>query len=170
MRIKLDKSGVVKIRKLCEDRVNAVKEQCAISAMEYLLNFGYHAVAVSGPGRSPGYSYYYAANWNASVSVIDTSVITPERDPFDEQKGEYVMELTAKQSDLMISVIQQSDIEKSVFVTNSVYYGKWLNDGGSAEFLTYNNDSAPNRFIELCTAHITTSVNGIVQEVIRNVK
>ena len=168
MRVKLDKSGIAKIRELCEKRVAAVKQQCAIQAMDYLLNFGYHSTLPSGPGTEAGYSYYYAANWNASVSVINTSVLTPERDPFDEQPGAYQAELAAKQSDLMISVISETDVEKSVFVTNSVYYGKWLNDGGT-EFLTHNTESYPNRFVELCTAHVTASVDGIIKEVIRNV-
>lgn len=169
MRVKLDKNGIAKIKQLCERRVIAVRQEFALEAMKYLTHFGYHATQDCGPGKLSGYSFYYAANWNASISVINESVITPERDPFDEKYAAFQSQLESKQNGLMESVIRQrQDIETRIFVTNSVSYGRWLNDGG-VSFLTHVTESQPNRFLELCHDHLTAVTNSIVLKVKREI-
>lgn len=161
--VKLNKNGIRRIEKLCRRRVTALQHEFAYQANRYLLNFGYHSFLGSGPNANngPGWSYYYAANWNVSVNGIDGSVIAPERDPFDEPAGSFSGDLMEKQMDYGISVISKAEFGETIYVTNSVYYGKWLNEGGT-EFLTHNNVSRPNRFIELCEAFLRDEAKGLV--------
>ncbi len=161
--IKLNKKGIQRIERLCRRRVTALQHEFAYQANRYLLNFGYHSFLDSGPNANngPGWSYYYAANWNVSVNGIDGSVIAPERDPFDEPAGSFSGDLMEKQMDYGISVISKAEFGETIYVTNSVYYGKWLNEGGT-EFLTHNNVSRPNRFIELCEAFLRDEAKGLV--------
>lgn len=161
--IKLNKKGIQRIERLCRRRVTALQHEFAYQANRYLLNFGYHSFLDSGPNANngPGWSYYYAANWNVSVNGIDGSVIAPERDPFDEPAGSFSGDLMEKQMDYGISVISKAEFGEIIYVTNSVYYGKWLNEGGT-EFLTHNNVSRPNRFIELCEAFLRAEAKGLV--------
>lgn len=74
------------------------------------------------------------------MNGIDGGVLTPERDPFDEPAGSYAGDLMAKQMDYGLSVISKAEFGDTIYVTNSVYYGKWLNEGGT-EFLTHNTES-----------------------------
>ena len=161
--IRLDKKGIRQIEKLCKRRVAALQREFAYRANRYLLDFGYHSFLASGPNANngPGWSYYYAANWNVSVNGIDGGVLTPERDPFDEPAGSYAGDLMAKQMDYGLSVISKAEFGDTIYVTNSDYYGKWLNEGGT-EFLTHNTESRPNRFIELCEAFLRDEAKDLV--------
>ena len=66
----------------------------------------------------------------------------------------YIDDLIAvKTNNHYLSVINTANFGQSIYVTNSVYYGKWLNDGGYLD-PTYTKSSHPNRFIEQCLDHI----------------
>ena len=156
-KFKLDKAGVGKIRSLLRGQVAKVEKKLAAEAYYFFVNFGYHSVYPSGPFMSPeseqGWSEYYAANWNIGVGTPDFSVIQPPR-KINEEADKYIGELIeVKDDDRYIRVINNANFDDSIYVTNSVYYGKWLNDGG---FLapTFTKYSHPNRFIELCIDHI----------------
>lgn len=167
---KLDKKGIAGIASLCRRRALAVKQETAGEAFRYLVNFGYHSFLMSGPNgkNGPGWSYYYAANWNCSLNTVDKSVITPEREP-NEEEGAYQAELGAKQSGEGTDAIAEAKFEDVIYVTNSVYYGRWLNDGGS-EFRTHNTESHPNRFLELCESHLQGRMIDIVANAKRQVR
>lgn len=166
MRIPLNKKGVAIIEKMCRDRVTGVLQLVATEAADYLLNFGYHAFLNSGPngGEGPGWSWYYAANWNVAIGSPDNSVITPERDPFAEDEKAYEVDLYEKLDELKEKPFKDAKIDDVLYVTNSVYYGKWLNDGGT-EFLTHLNEAKPNRFIELCEAYLKDKMNDFIKEI-----
>lgn len=164
MKIPLGKEGIALIEKKCRDRTRALLQTVASEAADYLLNFGYHAFLESGPGKAPGWSYYYAANWNCSVGSVDRSIITPERDPFDEDEKAYEGDLYSKIDDLKGNGFKDAKFEDTLYVTNSVYYGKWLNEGGT-EFLTHQNESKPNRFIELCEGYLKDKMSEFVRAV-----
>ena len=166
MKIPLNKKGIELIKKRCETRVAGLLQIMAWEAARYLLDFGYHAFLGSGPNSTngPGWSYYYAANWNCSVGSIDRSVIMPERDPFDEKSGAYAGDLGTKQDDLRRNPFTDAKVGDVLYVTNSVYYGKWLNEGGT-EFLTHQNDSKPNRFMELCEAYLRDKMSDFIRYV-----
>lgn len=161
---KLNKAGRNAITEKIKRRINAVKQETAARCYQYLLDFGYHAVLDSGPGgkNGPGWSGYYAANWNLGINTPDISVVTPERNFFDEEKGAFLPVLYNKMGDF--SVVNKSQFDDTVFVTNSVYYGKWLNDGGF-EFLTSVHESHPNRFMELCQAYLEKNISVIIKAV-----
>lgn len=150
-------------------RVNAVKQETAFECSEYLLNFGYHAKLESGPNgtNGPGWSYYYAASWNQGLNEVNRSVIAPGRKPFDEQQGAFLSDLEAKKGDRFI--INEASLEDTIFVTNSVYYGKWLNDGGYLTW-TATGSAHPNHFLELCHAHLKSNINIIVKNVKKEIQ
>lgn len=166
MKIALGKKAIGHIEKKCRERVTAMLEEIAKEAAAYLLNFGYHAFLRSGPdsGDGPGWSWYYAANWNVAVGSPDRSVITPERDPFDEEEKAYELELYEKLDALNGRIFEDTKFGDTLFVTNSVYYGKWLNEGGT-EFLAHLNEAKPNRFIELCEAHLRNEIPRLIRMV-----
>lgn len=165
MKIPLNKTGIAAIEKKCRRRAQSLMQVIAESAAGYLMNFGYHSLMLSGPdSRSPGWSAYYAANWNCSVGSVDRTVIIPARDPFDEEKNAFVGDLYEKIDRLNGRPFRGAKFGDSLYVTNSVYYGKWLNDGGVG-FLTHNNESHPNRFIELCTAYLKDETQQMIRMV-----
>ena len=166
MRIPLNKHGIALIEEKCRSRVRELQQLIAAEAADYLLNFGYHAFLNSGPGsgNGPGWSWYYAANWNCSVGTVDRSVITPERDPFNEEEKSYEGDLYEKIEDSRGNPFREAKFGDVLYVTNSVYYGKWLNEGGT-EFLTHLNESHPNRFIELCEAYLKDKMSELVRTI-----
>lgn len=161
----LNKKGISQIEAMCRKRVLLLQEKLAEAAMDYLLHFGYHSFLGSGPNakNGPGWSAYYAANWNCSVGSIDRSVITPERDPFNEKAEAYLGDLYEKE-EMSEGFFDKAKFGEQLFVTNSVYYGKWLNDGG-VEFLSHNTDSNPNRFVELCNAYLNDKLKDLIREI-----
>jgi hypothetical protein len=66
-------------------------------------------------------------------------------------------------------VINEAALEDTIYVTNSVYYGKWLNDGGYL-WWTHNKYSVPNHFLELCYAHLKSNINIIVNNVKKEIQ
>ena len=173
MRIKLDKSGIDKIRKLCEKRVTAVMQNCAIETMKYLTNFGYHVKHKAGPygENGPGWTWHYAASWEASVNQVNVTIVTPSRNPLnDPTEGRYAPEWEEKTNNLCISTIRQAKLSDTIFVVNPQYYGRWLNDGGELQFTYWKTNDQPNRFMELCEAHFSATVDGIVREVKKTVQ
>ena len=167
-RFKLDKVGVGKIRAMLEHQVAQTQKKLAGEAYYFFTNFGYHSVHPSGPFMFPeeeqGWTEYYAANWNIGIEAPDISVIQPPRE-IDDYKDRFIDELIAvKTNDRYIGVINTAKTGQTIFVTNSVYYGKWLNDGGR-RYDTYTIDSHPNRFIEQCIDHIEQNADRIVNQV-----
>ena len=167
-KFKLDKRGVEKIRAMLQHQVAQVEKKLAGEAFYFFTEFGYHSVNPSGPFMSPeykqGWSEYYAANWNIGIDSPDISVIYPPRE-IDEQPDKYIDDLIAvKTNNHYLSVINTANFGQSIYVTNSVYYGKWLNDGGYLD-PTYTKSSHPNRFIEQCLDHIEQNADRIVKQV-----
>jgi hypothetical protein len=163
----LNAAGRKAVMEKLKRRVNAVKQETAFECSEYLLNFGYHAKLESGPDskNGPGWSFYYAASWNQGLNKVNRSIISPGRKPFDEKGGVFFSVLESKKGDRFI--INEAAVEDTIFVTNSVYYGKWLNDGGELPwtFLVYSH---PNRFLELCYAHLKSNISIIVKNARKN--
>ena len=153
-RYAFNKANIRKLLNKAQQRVRRLQQKTAGNAMDYLVNFGYHAKNESGPngaGGGAGWSFYYAANWNYGVDSPNTSVITPYR-PDNAEAAAYAADLADAQA--------QKPPEpggKTMFVTNSVGYGRWLNDGGENEG-TFVGMSQPNRFLELCEEHIRRTV------------
>lgn len=149
-----NKANVQKLLHKAIRRVHRLQQKTAGDAMDYLVRFGYHAKNESGPdgaGGGAGWSFYYAANWNYGLGSPNTSVITPYR-PDNAEAAAYASELAEAES----RKVPESDGE-AMFVTNSVHYGRWLNDGGENEG-TFVGMSQPNRFLELCEEHIRRTV------------
>lgn len=146
-------------------RVNAVKKETAKTAWDYLVNFGYHSFRLGGPNaRSVGWSDYYAANWNQGLESPNITVITPER-AYDEEEGAFSDVAWDKAEDY--SIINEAMPSDTIFVTNSVWYGKWLNDGGF-DTRTFTKESHPNRFMELCHSHLHKNISVIVKNARKN--
>lgn len=175
--VKLDQAGLKQLRHMMEQRVLLVQMELAREAMYFLLNFGYHALQHNHPGpfkkneSEQGWTEYYAANWNIGIGTPDQSVLSPEREVVEppDQADKYTGELfTFKQNGYYDGVISTVKKGQSIFVTNSVYYGQWLNDGGFLE-PTYvgrvlHRESVPNRFIELCRDHLDGQKDRIIKE------
>lgn len=166
----LSKQGIKALMNKLKRRANAVKQEAAFECSEYLLNFGYHAKFESGPNgtNGPGWSFYYAASWNQGLNDVNRSVISEGRKPFgDEAQGTFLNELQSKKGDRF--VINEAALEDTIYVTNSVYYGKWLNDGGEIEW-TVLGKSHPNHFLELCYAHLKSNINIIINNVKKEIQ
>ncbi len=166
---RLDRKGIDAVARKLRRRLVAVRNSTAEAAWRYFVNFGYHAYLESGPDgkNSPGWSFYYAANWNKSVGAPNTSVISGKRSTEDKEFGEYAAELSAKKAAPPLK--DAANISDNIYVTNSVHYGKWLNDGGVSD-LTFTKKSHPNRFIELCKSYLENNSSAIVKNVIEQVK
>jgi hypothetical protein len=159
-RFKLDKNGISRLRKHLKSQVVKVEQKMAREAYDYFLNFGYH---VDGGGveiGGGGYSLYYVANWNCAINERDTSVISPRRSINDAKPNEFEAMIDP---DKALRVSKDLKCGDSISVTNSVYYGPWLNHGGVLS-ATYNKISAPNRFLEQCRAHIEANSKYIIRQ------
>lgn len=164
MTYNLDKSGIKQIEDLIRKRILSVKKETALSAFDFLLNFGYHAVLKPMPyDIDKGWTWYYAANWNIGVGSIDMSVIDPMRPIDHEYPEEYRPEWSDKKNNN--GMLSKIDLEKAVYVTNSVYYGPWLNNGNIPSNSTFWRKSKPNRFIEHCESNLRRSIPGIIRKV-----
>lgn len=159
---KLNSSSIRKIQQKLENRANAVKVGAAKHAEWFLLNFGYHAKLESGPFGVNwfGWSGYYALNWNVSKNQPDFSITIPLRNSLNEKRQRFTSELSAKQNNVD-QYFKDIAIDDSIYVLNSVYYGKWLNNGGLL-MNTVVMTSHPNRFMELCEAHVKSEMKKIV--------
>lgn len=165
MNYSLDKKGIAQIKAMMKKRTLHIVALLATEAFDYLLHFGYHATTGGGPDRryGPGWSAYYAVNWNCGIGTPNLSVLLPERDVFNEKATAYLADLYEKDGTVN-GAFDNATFGKQLFVTNSVYYGQWLNEGG-VEFLTHNTESLPNRFIELCNAHLLGKVDELIKEI-----
>ena len=165
-KFRLDDRGIEKIRYLLEHQVMQTEKKLAESAFYFFVNFGYHSVTVNvGPFKTSeteqGWSEYYAANWNVGIDGPNFTVIQPERQ-IDEEGDKYIQDLLkVKNTNGYINAIDSANMGQSIFVTNSVYYGKWLNDGGFLE-PTYTKESQPNHFLELCDDYVRNNVKKII--------
>ncbi len=158
---KLDRNGINKIRQHLHRQVLTVQKALACEAYDYFLNFEYH---IDGGGVAPGgggWSLYYLANWKCAVNGIDATVIQPERSIRRASAGAYDYAIDQLKATRICSDAQYGD---SISITNSVYYGDWLNRGGLLP-QTHQKTSKPNRFIELCVAHIHDSAKDIVKNI-----
>jgi hypothetical protein len=165
---KLNSAGIKALADKLRRRIVAVRNMTAEEAYAYWVKFGYHAKIESGPfcKNGPGWSFYYAANWNKAVGAPDESVISPERNedmPIASYKSSLERKITAP------PLKDADNIRHNVFVTNSVWYGRWLNDGGTAVG-TFIRRSQPNRFIELCEEHLQNHSGDIIKKVITEVR
>lgn len=160
-KFKLDKNGIKKIQTMLKNQTAKVEKQLAVAAYDYFLNFAYHVKGAGPKNGGGGYSLYYLANWNCCLNAIDNSVISPPRPVRDATAGQYGNSIARKKA----AVATQSAVcGDSISVTNSVYYGPWLNNGGTLDE-THQVESEPNRFIELCVDHVENSVEKIVKQV-----
>lgn len=175
-----DKKGIKEVIDKLKRRANAVKQECAFECSEYLLNFGYHIDGGGPNDPSPGYTGYYAANWNQSLNVVDRTLVgggaggedipfanessSGGRRPFDDIQGRFLTVVNDKKGDRF--VINEADLADVIYVSNPVYYGRWLNDGGELQW-TFSGKSQPNRFLELCQAHLESKTlhNSIIRKV-----
>lgn len=165
--IRLNKKNIAKIRRMMEKRISLVKKLMAYQAARYLVEFEYHAKWTPQPwGQNiHGWTDYYAASWNIGIGSENLSFILPPRQW--QGKGEpagaftYAWNRTAN-ADYGWNTINSAKPGETVFVTNPVYYGSWLNNGG---FLheTFLRQSRPNRFIELCRDFIDGRLDNIIK-------
>lgn len=160
-RFKFDQSGIRKIERMLKHQITAVQKKTAIKAYGYFSNFTYKATTGGKSGEPGGWTWNYVANWNVSVDNADTSVSTfPDRDSVADQIGYFADQIDPQKA---VTVTQNLEFGKSVFVTNSVDYGRALNDGGVYQ----NHDFTPNRFLEGCLGHLAGNMKKIIQEVAR---
>lgn len=165
--------------------VVTVQADHAYYATRYLLSFGYHAKGAPKPwtmfkaeikrsgGRTQfandhygggigpadmgdGWSLFYAINWRVGIGSADTTV-GPGTRRYDEKRNRFAQYMSVSWS-LAISKLQDFSAQGKlgrVHVTNSTWYGDWLNRGGYELDGTFLKVSAPNRFIEKCDDYLT---------------
>lgn len=156
---KFNKGGIRKIEKMLKHQITAVQKKTAIKAYGYFINFTYKATTGGTSGAPGGWTWNYVANWNVSVGSAKNQINTfPDRDSVSDQVGYFADQIDPEKA---ISVTKRVGFERSIFVTNSVEYGKVLNDGGVYQ----NHDFAPNRFLEGCLAHLAGNMKNIIHEV-----
>lgn len=157
-KVKLDKSGVEKIRKMLEGQVAETEKRLACSAYNYFMNFAYKKDGGGVVDGGGGWTLFYLANWNVCVNGIDTSISPSER----FQDATYLSFVRPEKAEVVTENIVCGD---TITVTNSVGYGQVLNSGGS---FPDGSSSQPNRFIELCQGHIKDNVNIIIKQVAKD--
>lgn len=168
-RIKFNKTGITKIQSLFQYQVLQMQKRCAELSYTYLTQFGYHVERAKEfeSKYGGGYSFYYVANWNVGVGCADTSVISPERHVDNDIYGRFSDIIAAKGKDYVQTVTDGILFGSSITVTNSVYYGKWLNYGGYLKE-TFAKNSTPNYFIEQCYEFVKDNVKVVAQRLNRD--
>ena len=159
-RFKLNKTGIAKVRKMLRHQVAEVQKAFAVNAYTFLVDFDYHVDGGSqgtGPG---GWSFYYVANWNCKVSGIDKSVITPPR-AWSEEYQKFAGKVDRQK---IFTVTPNLTCGKRISITNSVWYGPILNDGGSDPRF-HAESSRPNRFLEQCLNHLEDMAPTLIKDV-----
>ena len=159
-RFKLDRAGVNKIRKMLRHQVTEVQKSFAVEAFSYFMNFGYHVDGGGPEDGGGGWSLYYLANWNCKVDGIDTSVLSPER-YWGARQSEYISRVDPRK---IFSEVSRLSCGKSISVTNSVWYGPILNEGGQHPAF-FAGGSLPNRFIEKCHLHLAETAHNLISDV-----
>ena len=158
-KFKLDKSGVEKIRQMLEGQVAEVEKRLACTAYDYFMNFAYKIDGGGVQDGGGGWTLYYLSNWNVCINGIDFSVFPAER---DAKKG-YRENINREKAKTVTEGVVCGD---TITVTNSVWYGADLNNGGL--YRSDDRNTKPNRFIELCQGHIKDNVNIIIKQVAKD--
>lgn len=143
----LNKRNCKRIGKMLEAQMDNAQKRFANEAYFYLTHFKY---SLSGgldyQSEGGGWSLYFVSNWNVSIGKIDKSVHPAVRVAIP---GLYRKNIKYGKAEETFT-LRKNNINDTLYVTNSVYYGKILNNGGSFP----NGECYPNRFIELCQAHL----------------
>lgn len=143
----LNKRNCKRIGKMLEAQMDNAQKRFANEAYFFLTHFDYSLDGGSeNEGQGGGYTLYYVSNWNVSIGKVDESVKPKER-VLEEER--YRGNIDYGKADNKFT-LRKNNIKDTLYVTNSVYYGKTLNSGGYFE----NAICAPNRFIERCQAHL----------------
>lgn len=102
-----------------------------------------------------GWSMFYAVNWRVGAGNADTRVGYGRR-RFDEIPNRFAQYMPMAFG-MAVSEIQNFASHGAfgrLHVTNSVWYGDWLNRGGYELDGTFCRVSKPNRFIEQCEGYL----------------
>ena len=159
-RFKLTHGGVNRIKQHLKNQVAFAQRELAASAFDYFVNFEYHARLSPKPMAGPGgWSLFYVANWNAAIGNPDTSIIVPYRRK-DEEPDAYAGNL--KDEEYARGKLAELQAGQKCYVTNSVNYGPWLNNGGFLDG-TFAQTSRPNRFMELGKAYTMMMVKPVAK-------
>lgn len=141
------------VERYLKAQVVRVQRQLAANALNYFRNFRYHAW--HNGGYSKGYSYWYATHWRVWHDSPGVDGTANGRSHYNETKFHYG-------SDFPRPITGDAPLDdvaagKAVFghktyITNSVGYGPWLNNGGWFGG-TYWNDimrmpAVPLHFVE----------------------
>ena len=158
---KLDKRGVGKIRSMLKHQVAQVQKKLAREAYDYFLDFGYHKDGGGVEWGGGGWSLYYLSNWNVGINQIDITVTPPVRIPSQHNYRGNVDYEKAKW------ITDEAEFGDTITVTNSVRYGRVLNDGGFFDEVgEFDHEFCiPNHFIEQCLDHIEQNAENIVKQV-----
>ena len=169
-RYAFNKANVRKLLNKAQRRVIRLQQKSAKNAMDYLVYFGYHVHWKSGPwlSKGAGWTWFYAANWNYGLGTPDSSVISPYRPVNDPIEKHYSAEWNKKANE--IKKLPETDGRSTLFVTNSVYYGRWLNDGGFLYNTYWEQNDQPNRFLELCAEYLRRNAAAALKEAKDEVK
>lgn len=158
-KFKLDKAGVNKIRKMLCGQVANVEKKLACEAYDFFLNFGYHKEGSGIQDGGGGWTFYYLSNWNVTVNGADFSYTPDTRFSNDDYWNNVDREKAKRNT-------QDVQCGDSITVTNGVWYGGILNDGGvfpdggNPE----NNMCEPNRFMEQCIDHIENITVKVIEQ------
>lgn len=115
----------------------------------------YESGNVGPADMGDGWSLFYAINWRIGIGTPDLTV-GPGRRAFDEKRNRFAQYMPVSFSLATSSLQEFSRAGKlgRIHLTNSVWYGDWLNRGGYELEGTFLKVSAPNRFIERCDDYL----------------
>jgi len=144
----LNPRNIQRIKSMLETQVYNASKRFAKEAYYYFTHFYYN---VNGgmelDSEGGGWTLYYVSNWNISVNGIDTSVFPAEREII---KDKYKSNIDYTKAENFL----RDKTSGMICVTNSVYYGSTLNNGGVLESGITTVTVKPNRFVERCNAHL----------------
>ena len=169
-KFKLDHQGVLKIGKMLRKQVANVNRELARETYDFFTNFAYKRSGGGVVEGGGGYTLYYLANWRVGINGYDTTV-SPEYRLTETPQGEKITYPVDRERAIRETAYVLCD--DVISVTNSVDYGKTLNDGGRFQYdyeyngKKYNEEEEcqPNRFVEKCEAYITQQAKFIIRRV-----
>lgn len=143
----LNKRNCKRIGKMLEAQMDNAQKRFANEAYFFFTHFDYSLEGGNqNQSQGEGYTLYFVSNWNVSIGKVDESVHPKDRILKEEL---YRKNINYGKADEKFT-LRKNNVKDILYVTNSVYYGKTLNNGGYFE----NSICVPNRFIERCQAHL----------------
>ena len=163
-KFRLDSRGIEKIRSMLKNQVKNTEKKLACETYDFFVNFAYKKDGGGIKAGGDGYTLYYLSNWNVGINGIDTSVTPPYRITVSDGNRN-IYPVDREKANRITESLTFGD---SISVTNSVWYGPILNDGGFFDDVGSNKIDdfcIPNRFMEQCIDHIEQNAERIIRQV-----